>query len=107
MASGSPVAAARKFVQEQTLTYQLNPVIKLWEGHNEPSFGGPDDPNALERMGQYAVFEAERHLPAERPVGDQQPLPAEAGRQRNALERVDVDAGDMQLLDRLPAHRTG
>lgn len=57
---GSPIAAARRFVQEQTLTYQLNPMIRLWEGHNEPSFGGPDEAGALERMGQYAAFEAER-----------------------------------------------
>lgn len=57
----TPEKAAEQFVREQKEKYyDHNPLIKIWEGHNEPSFGGPNDTGALDRMGWYARFEAER-----------------------------------------------
>lgn len=57
----TPDEAARKFVEEQnTRYYSRNPQVKIWEGHNEPSFGGPDDPGAVAKMAWYGHYEAER-----------------------------------------------
>lgn len=56
----TPEAAARGFVDRQRPVYLANPLIFLWEGHNEPSFGSPGDPGAIDLMGQYARFEIER-----------------------------------------------
>lgn len=57
----SPEEAARKFVEAQSdRYYRRNPLVKIWEGHNEPSFGGPNDPGAMARMSWYGHFEAER-----------------------------------------------
>ena len=50
----TPVEAARQFVQDQLATYQSNPRITYWEGHNEPVW------NTEEEMGWYAQFEVER-----------------------------------------------
>jgi len=50
----SPREAAQQFIQDQQGTYQANPHIKYWEGHNEPVW------NAEEGMGWYAQFEVER-----------------------------------------------
>lgn len=50
----TPVEAARQFVQDQLATYQSNPRITYWEGHNEPVW------NTEEEMGWYAEFEVER-----------------------------------------------
>jgi hypothetical protein len=57
----TPEKAAEAFVREQKEKYyDRNPLIKIWEGHNEPSFGGPNESGALARMNWYARFEAER-----------------------------------------------
>jgi hypothetical protein len=32
----TPLQAAQQFVQDQLPTYQANPQIEYWEGHNEP-----------------------------------------------------------------------
>ncbi len=57
----SPEQAAERFVRDQQERYyNPNPLIKIWEGHNEPSFGGPDENGALARMEWYGRFEAER-----------------------------------------------
>lgn len=57
----SPEIAAEKFVFEQKARYyDPNPLIKIWEGHNEPSFGAPDDHDAIARMEWYGRFEAAR-----------------------------------------------
>ncbi|MBI3241537.1 MAG: hypothetical protein HYZ49_04505 [Chloroflexi bacterium] len=57
----SPEQAAARFVRDQRERYYaLNPLIKIWEGHNEPSFGGPNESGALARMEWYGRFEAER-----------------------------------------------
>lgn len=57
----TPDEAARHFVLDQKMRYyDRNPVIKIWEGHNEPSFGSPNDAGALDRMAWYARFEAAR-----------------------------------------------
>lgn len=54
-ASGmTPLEAAQRFIQDQLPTYQSNPHIKYWEGHNEPVW------NDEEGMGWYAQFEVER-----------------------------------------------
>jgi hypothetical protein len=50
----TPLAAAQQFIQDQLETYQSNPLIKYWEGHNEPVW------NDEEGMGWYAHFEVER-----------------------------------------------
>jgi len=54
-ASGkTPQEAAQQFVQDQLGTYQSNPHITYWEGHNEPVW------NTEEEMGWYAQLEVER-----------------------------------------------
>ena len=50
----TPREAAEQFVQDQSHTYQANPDIKYWEGHNEPVW------SSTEEMGWYAQFEVER-----------------------------------------------
>ena len=50
----TPFEAAQQFVQDQLSTYQANPHIVYWEGHNEPVW--TDE----EGMGWYAQFEVER-----------------------------------------------
>ena len=50
----TPLEAAQQFVQDQLFTYQSNPHIEYWEGHNEPVW--TDE----EGMGWYAQFEVER-----------------------------------------------
>jgi len=50
----TPKAAAEQFVQDQASTYQSNPHILYWEGHNEPVF------DSREGMAWYAQFEVER-----------------------------------------------
>jgi len=50
----TPLEAAQQFIQDQLSTYQSNPHIKYWEGHNEPVW------NDEEGMGWYAQFEVER-----------------------------------------------
>jgi len=50
----TPLEAARQFVQDQLPTYQSNPHIKYWEGHNEPVWSDE------EGMEWYAHFEVER-----------------------------------------------
>jgi hypothetical protein len=50
----TPLEAAQQFIQDQLETYQSNPIIKYWEGHNEPVW------NDNEGMGWYAQFEVER-----------------------------------------------
>ena len=53
--------AARHFVLDQKARYyDRNPLIKIWEGHNEPSFGGPNEANAIQRMAWYGQFESAR-----------------------------------------------
>lgn len=56
----SPETAARELVDRQKEQYRLNPSIKIWEGPNEPVFGGADDPANMRAMAWYATFEAER-----------------------------------------------
>lgn len=54
-ASGkTPLEAAAQFVQDQLPTYQANPHITYWEGHNEPVW------STAEGMSWYAQFEVER-----------------------------------------------
>jgi hypothetical protein len=50
----TPRAAAQQFVKAQLSTYQANPHIRYWEGHNEPVW------NSGEEMAWYAQFEVER-----------------------------------------------
>lgn len=50
----TPLEAAQQFTQDQLETYQSNPLIKYWEGHNEPVW------NDKEGMNWYAQFEVER-----------------------------------------------
>ena len=50
----TPQEAAQQFVQDQLGTYQSNPHITYWEGHNEPVW------NTEEEMGWYAQLEVER-----------------------------------------------
>lgn len=50
----TPLEAARQFVNDMKATCQANPLIKYWEGHNEPVWGDEDG------MGWYAQFEIER-----------------------------------------------
>ena len=50
----TPLEAAQQFVQDQLPTYQSNPHIEYWEGHNEPVW--TDE----EGMGWYGQFEVER-----------------------------------------------
>jgi hypothetical protein len=53
-AGESPEDAARRFVNHQKATYQANPEITYWEGHNEPVWSDGDG------MAWYAQFEIER-----------------------------------------------
>jgi hypothetical protein len=56
-ASGkTPRKAAQQFVEGQLSTYQANPRIEYWEGHNEPVW------SSEEEMSWYAQFEVERLL---------------------------------------------
>jgi len=50
----TPSEAAEQFVQDQLATYQSNPHITYWEGHNEPVW------NTEEDMGWYAELEVVR-----------------------------------------------
>jgi hypothetical protein len=50
----TPRQAAEQFVKDQMSTYQSNPAIVYWEGHNEPVWSTKAD------MGWYAQMEIER-----------------------------------------------
>ena len=50
----TPLEAVQKFLQDQLPTYQSNPHIEYWEGHNEPVW---DDEQGMK---WYAQFEVER-----------------------------------------------
>ena len=50
----TPREAAEQFVGDMQATYQANPAITYWEGHNEPVWNDHDG------MGWYAQFEIER-----------------------------------------------
>jgi len=50
----TPLEAAQQFIRDQLPTYQSNPHIEYWEGHNEPVW------NSEEEMGWYAQCEVER-----------------------------------------------
>jgi hypothetical protein len=50
----TPLEAAQQFVSDQLETYQSNPSITYWEGHNEPVW------NTDEEMDWYAQLEVER-----------------------------------------------
>jgi hypothetical protein len=50
----TPLEAVQKFLQDQLPTYQANPHIEYWEGHNEPVWDSEED------MAWYAQFEVER-----------------------------------------------
>ena len=50
----TPLEAARQFINDQRETYESNPHIEYWEGHNEPTWG------SAEEMDWYAHFEIER-----------------------------------------------
>ncbi|MCC6191183.1 MAG: hypothetical protein IT318_19350 [Anaerolineales bacterium] len=56
----TPQAEALAWVTRQAEKYQLNPLIRVWEGPNEPAFGTADDPANVEAVAWYATFEAER-----------------------------------------------
>lgn len=56
----SASAQAHALIERQRATYQSNPLIKIWEGPNEPGFGSANDPVQVRRMAWYAAFEAER-----------------------------------------------
>lgn len=56
----SPLAEAQAWVQRQSERYNLNPLIKIWEGPNEPVFGNAGNPDDMQAMAWYAQFEAER-----------------------------------------------
>lgn len=55
-----PKQAALDYVRMQERHYREMPEIRYWEGHNEPSFGAPQDAEARAGMAWYASFEAER-----------------------------------------------
>lgn len=59
-AGESPEDSARRFVEMQTEKYRANPQVVYWEGHNEPSFGAPEDPEAVRKMAWYGEHEAAR-----------------------------------------------
>lgn len=59
-AGQAPEVSARAFLDRQREQYQRNPLIKVWEGPNEPTFGPATDPAGMRRMAWYAAFEAER-----------------------------------------------
>jgi len=50
----TPLEAVQQFLQDQLPTYQANPQIEYWEGHNEPVWSDE------EGMAWYAQFEVER-----------------------------------------------
>ena len=50
----TPLQAAQQFLRDQLGTYQSNPQIIYWEGHNEPVW------HAAEEVSWYAQFETER-----------------------------------------------
>jgi len=50
----TPLQAAQQFIQDQLPTYQSNPHIKYWEGHNEPVWSDE------EGLGWYAQLEVQR-----------------------------------------------
>ncbi|UCC62330.1 MAG: hypothetical protein JSV36_16365 [Anaerolineae bacterium] len=50
----TPLEAAQQFVSDQWPTYEANPDITYWEGHNEPVWVSKED------MAWYAQFEVER-----------------------------------------------
>lgn len=56
----APEAAARALIDRQKEKYRSNPLIKIWEGPNEPVFGSADDPANMRAMEWYAAYEAER-----------------------------------------------
>jgi len=56
----APEAAARALIDRQTEKYRANPLVKIWEGPNEPVFGGANDPANMRAMEWYATYEAER-----------------------------------------------
>jgi hypothetical protein len=56
----SPEAAARALIDRQKEVYRANPLIRIWEGPNEPVFGNADDPANMRAMEWYAAYEAER-----------------------------------------------
>lgn len=57
-----PRAAAQRFVELQTKTYRDNPLIKIWEGLNEPAWEDEEKPvqAAIDNYAWYAAFEAHR-----------------------------------------------
>jgi hypothetical protein len=55
-----PKKAASDYVRTQERHYKEMPEILYWEGHNEPSFGAPQDAEARDGMRWYAGFEVER-----------------------------------------------
>jgi len=50
----TPLEAVQQFIGDQKATYQMNPHIEYWEGHNEPVW------STEEEMAWYAQFEVER-----------------------------------------------
>ena len=56
----SPQKAAEQWVAMQETIYRRHPQIKYWEGHNEPSWGAPQDTNAVRKMRWYGETEAAR-----------------------------------------------
>jgi len=50
----TPLEAVQQFIGDQKETYQMNPHVKYWEGHNEPVWSN------AEEMAWYAQFEIER-----------------------------------------------
>ncbi len=56
----APEAGARALIERQKGKYAANPLIKIWEGPNEPVFGSADDPANMRAMEWYAAYEAER-----------------------------------------------
>lgn len=57
---GSPEQSARDWVARQAAQYDRYPLIRVWEGPNEPSFGAYTDSREIANMQWYAAFEAER-----------------------------------------------
>ena len=56
----APEAAARALIDRQKGKYAANPLIKIWEGPNEPVFGNANDPANMRAIEWYATYEAER-----------------------------------------------
>jgi len=60
----SPEVSAWQFIGNQKSTYDANPLIKYWEGHNEVSFGDIRNPaeaaQVLNGLNWYARHEVER-----------------------------------------------